>query len=134
MDAPPDPRTGDVIAAAASEVGNHVGAVALCCFTPTGDTARRLARQRSSLPLLALAHDESVRALLALSWGVDASVLPPTAGCPPGEVSRALVGTGRCQPGDLVVVVSGSQSGVPGTTDFLPVLRIESGHRVGDEM
>ncbi|MFC5728795.1 MULTISPECIES: pyruvate kinase [Nocardioides] len=134
MDALPDLRTGDAIAAAASEVGDHVGAVALCCFTRTGDTARRLARQRSSLPLLALAHDESVRALLALSWGVDASVLAPTAGCLPEEVSRALLGTGRFQAGDLVVVVSGSQSGVPGTTDSLRVLRIESGHRVRDEM
>jgi pyruvate kinase len=134
MDAPPGPRTGDAIAAAASEVGDHVGAVALCCFTRTGDTARRLARQRSSLPLVALAHDESVRALLALSWGVDASVLAPSAEGLPEEVSRALIGTGRCRAGDLVVVVSGSQSGVPGTTDSLRVVRIESGHRVGDEM
>ena len=124
----PDPRTGGAIAAAASEVGDHIGAVALCCFTRTGDTARRLARQRSPLPLLALAHDESVRSRLALSWGVDAAVLAPatTADSLPGEVSRALLDTGRCQYGDLVVVVSGSQGGVPGSTDSLRVLRVEA--------
>jgi pyruvate kinase len=126
-DACPDPRTGDAIAAAASEVGKHIGAVALCCFTRTGDTARRLARQRSPLPLLAFAHDESQRSRLALSWGVEAAVLAPatTADSLPREVSRALLETGRYQAGDLVVVVSGSQGGVPGSTDSLRVLRVD---------
>ena len=40
---------GDAIAAAACEVGRRIGAAALCCFTRTGDTALRLARQRSPL-------------------------------------------------------------------------------------
>jgi pyruvate kinase len=45
--------TGGAIARAAAEVGAAVGAKALVAFTMTGETARRLARYRSPIPLLA---------------------------------------------------------------------------------
>jgi pyruvate kinase len=117
----------DAVAAAACELGRRIGAMALCCFTRTGDTALRLARQRSRLPLLAFAHDESVRARLAFSWGIESAVLAPatTAETMPAEVNRGLSAMGMCQPGSLVVVVSGSRSGVAGCTDSVRVLRLE---------
>jgi pyruvate kinase len=120
-------RTGDAVAAAACEVGEAVGAVALCCLTRSGETARRLARRRSSLPLLALTHDEPVRNRLAFSWGVSASVLTPapTAETMPAVVGQALLELGACRAGELVVVVSGSQADVSGATDSLRVLRVE---------
>ncbi|HEX7826343.1 MAG TPA: pyruvate kinase [Mycobacterium sp.] len=118
---------GDAIAAAACEVGRRLGAAALLCFTRTGDTALRLAQQRSPLPLLAFVHDESVRARLAYSWGVESAVVAPVAKAETmaAEVSAALVAMGTCHPGDVVVVVSGSRSGVAGYTDSVRVLRIE---------
>ncbi|MDI3389554.1 pyruvate kinase [Streptomyces sp. B-S-A8] len=118
---------GDAIAAAACAVGRRLGAVALCCLTRTGDTARRLARRRPPLPLYALTHDDSVRVQLSLSWGVASAVLAPatTAETMPAEVSRLLLSMRACRPGDVVVVVSGSISGVPGSTDSLRVLRVE---------
>jgi pyruvate kinase len=121
-----DVGVGDAVAAAACELGRRLGAIALCCFTRTGDTALRLARQRSPLPLLAFAHDESVRARLAFSWGIESAVLAPatTAETLPTEVSRGLAAVGMCHTGSLVIVVSGSRSGVSGCTDSLRVLRI----------
>jgi pyruvate kinase len=118
---------GDAIAAAACEVGRRLGAAALCCFTRTGNTALRLAQQRSPLPLLAFVHDESVRARLAYSWGIESAVVAPAAKAETmaTEVSAALVSMGTCHPGDVVVVVSGSRSGVAGYTDSVRVLRIE---------
>jgi pyruvate kinase len=122
-----DPVFGDAIAVAACEVGRRLGAAALCCFTRTGDTALRLARQRSPLPLFVFAHDDSVRARMTFSWGIESAVLAPAAAAEsmPTEVSRALVAMGACHPGDVVVVVSGSRSGVAGYTDSVRVLRIE---------
>jgi pyruvate kinase len=116
---------GDAIGAAACELGQRLGAMALCCFTRTGDTALRLASQRSRLPLLAFAHDESVRARLAFSWGIESAVLAPaiTAETLPTEVIRGLAAMGMRDPGNLVVVVSGSTSGVSGCTDSVRVLR-----------
>jgi pyruvate kinase len=117
----------DAVAAAACELGRRIGAMALCCFTRTGDTALRLARQRSPLPLVAFAHDESVRARLAFSWGIESAVLAPatTAETMPAEVRRGLTAMGMCHPGSRVVVVSGSRSGVAGCTDSVRVLRLE---------
>lgn len=118
---------GDAIAAAACDVGRRLGAAALCCFTRTGDTALRLARQRSPLPLVVFAHDEAVRARLAFSWGIQSAVQAPAEAAEfmPGEVAKALLGMDACHPGDVVVVVSGSRSGVAGYTDSVRVLRIE---------
>jgi pyruvate kinase len=122
-----DVGVGEAVAAAACELGRRLGAKVLCCFTRTGDTALRLARQRSPLPLVAFAHDDSVRARLAFSWGIESAVLAPatTAENLPTEVSRGLAATGMSHPGSLVVVVSGSRSGVSGCTDSVRVLRIE---------
>ena len=124
-----DEETGvsDAVAAAACELGRRIGATALCCFTRTGDTALRLARQRSPLPLVAFAHDESVRARLAFTWGIESAVLAPatTAETMPAEVRRGLTAMGMCNPGSRVVVVSGSRSGVAGCTDSVRVLRLE---------
>jgi pyruvate kinase len=122
-----DAGISDAVAAAACELGRRIGAVALCCFTRSGDTAMRLARQRSPLPLIAFAHNESVRARLAFSWGIESAVLAPssTPETMPAEVSRGLSDLGISHPGSLVVVVSGSRSGVSGYTDRMRVLRIE---------
>jgi pyruvate kinase len=122
-----DASISDAVAAAACELGRRIGAVALCCFTRSGETAMRLARQRSPLPLIAFAHNESVRARLSFSWGIQSAVLAPssTQESMPAEVSRGLADFGISHPGSLVVVVSGSRSGVSGYTDRMRVLRIE---------
>ncbi|WP_067549380.1 pyruvate kinase [Nocardia crassostreae] len=117
--------TGAAIAAAAIAVGRRVGATALCCFTRTGDTARRLALQRSPLPLIAFTPDQEVRRRLALSWGVRAVALEPTdPAAMLAELSRILLSLGICREGDRVVVVFGARTGVPGATDSLRVLGV----------
>jgi pyruvate kinase len=122
-----DASISDAVAAAACELGRRIGAVALCCFTRSGDTAMRLARQRSPLPLIAFAHNESVRARLAFSWGIESAVLAPSGAQEslPAEVSRGLSALGISHPGRLVVVVSGGRSGVAGYTDRMRVLRLD---------
>jgi len=122
-----DASISDAVAAAACDLGRRIGAVALCCFTRSGDTVMRLARQRSPLPLIAFTHNDAVRARLAFSWGIQSAVLAPssTPETMPADVSRGLSALGISHPGSLVVVVSGSRSGVAGYTDRMRVLRIE---------
>ena len=62
---------GGAIARAAAEVGEAVGAKFLVAFTQSGDTARRLARHRSPIPVLAFTPERAVRNQLALTWGVE---------------------------------------------------------------
>jgi pyruvate kinase len=65
------PRTrGGVIAKAAAEVAQRVGARYLVAFTTSGDSARRLSRYRGPIPTLAFTPVAVVRSQLALSWGV----------------------------------------------------------------
>src|SRR6185312_8907364 len=71
--------TGSAIARAAAEVGAAVGARALVAFTMTGETARRLARCRSPIPLLAFTTESATRSQLALTWGAETFLVPPVA-------------------------------------------------------
>ena len=120
--------TGSAIARAAAEVGAAAGAKALVAFTMTGETARRLARYRSPIPLLAFTPQPSTRSQLALSWGVETFIVPPArhTDAMVRQVEEALLEIGRCDKGDMVVIVAGSPPGTPGRTNALRV------HRIGD--
>jgi pyruvate kinase len=120
--------TGSAIARAAAEVGTAVGARALVAFTMTGETARRLARCRSPIPLLVFTTESATRSQLALTWGAETFLVPPVAHTDDmvGQVQAALLQIARCADGDLVVIVAGSPPGTPGRTNALRV------HRIGD--
>jgi pyruvate kinase len=120
--------TGGAIARATVEVGAIVGAKALVAFTMTGETARRLARYRSPIPLLAFTTDPAVRSQLALTWGVETFIAPEVRHTDDmvHAVDSALVNANRCAIGDKIVIVAGSPPGSPGKTNALRV------HRIGD--
>jgi pyruvate kinase len=126
--AAPPASTGCAIARAAAEVGAVVGAKALVAFTMTGETARRLARYRSPIPLLAFTTKPVTRSQLALTWGAETFVVPEVAHTDDmvRQVEAGLLDIGRCGKGDLVVIVAGSPPGTPGRTNALRV------HRIGD--
>lgn len=120
--------TGGAIARGAVEVGAIVGAKALVAFTMTGETARRLARYRSPIPLLAFTTDPATRSQLALTWGVETFIVPEVQHTDDmvHQVDKSLVGLNRCAIGDKIVIVAGSPPGSPGRTNALRV------HRIGD--
>jgi pyruvate kinase len=120
--------TGGAVARAAAEVGAIVGATALVAFTMSGETARRLARYRSPIPLLAFTPEPATRSQLALAWGVETFIVPPVRHTDEmvRQVETALLDIGRCEKGDKVVIVAGSPPGTPGKTNALRV------HKIGD--
>lgn len=120
--------TGGAIARAAAEVGASVGARALVAFTMSGETARRLARYRSPIPLLAFTTQQGTRSQLALTWGVDTHCVTWVDNTDDmvRQVESELLNMGIYQRGDRIVVVSGSPPGTPGSTNSLRV------HRIGD--
>jgi pyruvate kinase len=122
-----DPHTtSGVITKVAAEVGERVGAKFLVAFTHSGDSARRLARLRSSIPVLAFTPVEQTQAALTLSWGVE-SFLVPMVGHTDDmirQVDKALIETGQIAEGERVVIVAGSPPGVAGHTNMVRVRRI----------
>jgi pyruvate kinase len=123
------PRTrGGVIAKAAAEVAERVGAKYLVAFTQSGDSARRLSRYRGPIPMLAFTPVPVVRSQLALSWGVETFLAEPVEHTDEmvRQVDEHLLRVGRVQEGDLVVIIAGAPPGIPGSTNALRI------HRMGD--
>ncbi len=124
------PRTkGGVISYAARDIGERLGAKALVAFTSSGDTVRRLARLHSPLPLLAFVTDPTMRSRLALTWGTETFVVPHADSTDDmiAQVDHALLGLGRYQRGDLVIIVAGAPPGTVGSTNLIQV------HRIGED-
>jgi pyruvate kinase len=115
--------TGGAIARAAAEVGAIVGAKALVAFTMSGETARRLARYRSPIPLLAFTSTPQVRGQLALTWGVQTFEVPFVHHTDDmvRQVEASLLTLGDFEKGDKIVIVAGSPPGNPGSTNALRV-------------
>ncbi|MET7638940.1 pyruvate kinase [Streptomyces sp. NPDC005438] len=121
------PRTqGGAVARAAAEIGDFLRAKYLVAFTRSGDTVRRLSRYRSPIPVLAFTPDEATRAQLNLSWGVETFLGPMvrTTDDMVRQVEEELLRIGRCEVGDLVVIIAGSPPGIPGSTNLVRVHHI----------
>ena len=118
------PRTkGGVIAKAAAEVAERVGAKYLVAFTQSGDSARRLARYRGEIPILAFTPEARVRSQLSLTWGVETFKTAPVEHTDEmvRQVDEQLLKIGRVKEGDLVVIIAGSPPGIPGSTNALRI-------------
>ncbi|KRV49424.1 pyruvate kinase [Wenjunlia vitaminophila] len=118
------PRTqGGSVARAAAEIGDYLDARALVAFTKSGDTARRLSRYRSPIPIMAFTTEEATRNQLTLSWGVETFVVPHVDNTDDmvSQVDQAMLALNRYREGDTVVVTAGSPPGVPGTTNMVRV-------------
>ncbi len=123
------PKTkGGAITKAAAEVGAIVGAKYLVTFTQSGDSARRTARLRSPIPILAFTPEIGTYNRMALDWGVEPELTPMVKHTDEmvKQVDNFLIKSKRCKEGELVVIVAGSPPGIPGSTNAMRV------HRVGD--
>ena len=124
-----NPKTkGGAITKAATEVGSTIGAKVLAAFTKTGDSARRMSRLRSPIPILALTPDKSTFNQMSLSWGVEPLLTPlvTTTDEMVKQVDAILIETKRVDKGEQIMIVAGSPPGIPGSTNAMRV------HRVGD--
>ncbi|NDH37798.1 MAG: pyruvate kinase [Actinobacteria bacterium] len=124
-----NPRTkGGAITKAATEVGQVIGAKVLATFTKSGDSARRMSRLRSNIPVVALTPDETTYRQLALSWGVEPFITPlvKTTDEMVKQVDAILIEEKRVTKGEAIMIVAGSPPGIPGSTNAMRV------HIIGD--
>ena len=123
------PRTkGGAVTKAAAEVGAIVGAKFLVTFTQSGDSARRISRLRSAIPIIAITPEEGTYNRLALSWGVEPLVTPMVKHTDEMvlQADKMLIDGKRAAIGEPVIIVAGSPPGIPGSTNAMRV------HTVGD--
>ena len=115
--------TADGIVAAAREIAEATEVAAVCCFTQSGSTAVKVARERPFLPIIALTPLVKTARRLCLSWGIRCKVT--------GEVdrfkwavinaARAAKEMGYATDDDQIVVTAGIPFNVAGTTNILRV-------------
>ena len=123
------PKTkGGAITRAAAEVGAIVDAKYLVTFTQSGDSARRISRLRSPLPILAITPEEGTYNRLALSWGIEPLISPMVKHTDDMvlQADRILIETKRAAIGEQVMIIAGAPPGIPGSTNAMRV------HTVGD--
>ena len=127
----PDPTTADALSEAAKNIAATVSAVAIICFTKSGSTARRVARERPSVPLLVLTPSVETARRLGLLWGAHAVHTRDVDSFEEmvAKAKRMALRHKIAKAGDRVIVMAGVPFGTPGSTNVLHVVRI-----IGDEL
>ncbi len=124
---PPEHTNPDAISAAACQVAATVGAAAIVSFTSSGATALRAARERPSVPILALTPNLATARRLALLWGAHCVHLPDIRNFN-DMVQKAVRAAYReeiAKSGERVVITAGVPFGTPGSTNVLRIAWID---------
>jgi pyruvate kinase len=119
----PEATTADAIMAAAHQVAETVKVASIVCYTRSGSTGLRAARERPNVPVLAFTPVVSTARRLALSWGIHC-VLTEDASDIDDMVNRACriaFREGFAKAGERVIVTAGLPFGTPGATNLLRV-------------
>jgi len=121
--AEPEATTGDAIADAAQQIAETLDLSAIICWTDSGTTAVRVARERPKPPVVAITPKMTTGRKLALVWGVHC-VIAETAHDVDDMVDRAgriAFRDGFARAGERVIVVAGIPFGTPGATNMLRI-------------
>jgi pyruvate kinase len=121
--ASPEATGADAIADAARHIADTLDMAAVICWTSSGSTALRVARERPRPPVVALSPNMSTGRRLAVVWGVHC-VVTEDAHDQDDMVDRACriaFKEGFARPGQRVVIVAGVPLGTPGATNMLRI-------------
>jgi len=121
-----EPTTADALAGSARQIASTVSAKAMICYTSSGSTARRIARERPPVPILAMSASVTTARRLGLLWGAhavhtrDVSSFEEMVAKARRMVQRHGMAKGR----DRVVIMAGVPFGEAGSTNVLHVVRL----------
>jgi pyruvate kinase len=122
----PEATTPDAIANAARTIAETLKVAAIVCYTGSGSTGLRAARERPGVPILALTPETSTGRRLAVVWGLHC-VLTEDAKDFDDMVLRACriaLHEGFAKVGERIVITAGVPLGTPGRTNLLRIATI----------
>lgn len=119
----PDATTADALSHAAAGIAKTVDAAAIICFTASGATARRVARERPGVPLLMLTPKLDVARRMGILWGAHAVQTKDV------DSFEDMIAKGKRMAlryhlgsaGSKLVMTAGVPFGTPGSTNVLHV-------------
>ena len=120
---------GDVaeaVCCAMRRVVSLLQASTIVCYTGSGQTSLRAARERPESPILSLTPNVATARRLALAWGVHSVHTQDVSNAEEmTEVARQLARReGFARPGEFVVTIAGMPFGTPGTTNLLRIATV----------
>ncbi|MEO6387638.1 MAG: pyruvate kinase [Croceibacterium sp.] len=131
LDTQPDPTTADALAHACMTIADTVAINAITVFTSTGSSARRVSRERPSVPVMVLTPSVGVARKVALLWGAHPVTIKDIGSFEEmiAKGKRMAIRHGFGGAGTKLVVMAGVPFGVSGATNLLHVVTL-----VGDEL
>ncbi|KAB2911626.1 MAG: pyruvate kinase [Hyphomicrobiaceae bacterium] len=124
---PPQATAADAIAAAAHTVADTLKLAGIICYTATGSTALRVARERPGLPVIGLSPVVATGRKLALVWGVHCVLTsdPENQAAMVRKACRIAFDEGFAKAGEGVIIVAGVPLGSPGTTNMIRIAYLD---------
>jgi pyruvate kinase len=125
---PPEATGADAISLAARQIAETLNLSAIVCYTSSGTTGLRAARERPEVPVLALSPIIETARRLSVVWGLhcvvtgDAESLDDMV----NRACRITVKEGFGKPGDRIIISAGVPLGTPGATNMLRIAYIGS--------
>lgn len=131
LDTPPDRTTADALSHACMTIADTVAIKAVTVFTGSGSTARRVARERPSVPMLVLTPSVNTARRVALLWGAHAVATKDIGSFEEmiAKGKRMALRHGFAKGGDKLIALAGVPFGTPGSTNLLHVVTL-----AGDEL
>jgi pyruvate kinase len=124
----PEATGADAIADAARQIAETLDLPAIVCWTFSGSTALRVARERPKSPVVAISPNETAARKLAVAWGVH-SVIAEDAHDQDDMVDRAsrwAFRDGFAKAGQRILIVAGVPLGTPGATNMVRIAFVGS--------
>jgi pyruvate kinase len=128
---PAEATTADALSESAAQIVRILSASAMACYTASGSTARRIARERAQVPTLAMTASMKVSRRLGLQWGVHAVHTRDVNNFEEmvGKAKRMVLRHHLAEAGDRVLIMAGVPFRTSGSTNVIHVVKI-----VGDEL
>jgi pyruvate kinase len=128
---PAEPTTADALSESAAEIARIIDARAMACYTSSGSTARRIARERPPVPILVMTASRHVARRLGLLWGAHAVHTRDVGSFEEmvGKARRMALRHRLAGPGERIVIMAGVPFGISGSTNVIHVVKL-----AGDEL
>ena len=119
----PEATGADAISAAARTVAETLNLAAIICYTASGATSLRAARERPHQPILALTPIPGTARKLSVVWGLHCVLTddPRDLDDMVAKASRIAYQEGFALPGQRVIISAGVPLGTPGATNMLRI-------------
>ncbi|MBE7184682.1 MAG: pyruvate kinase [Methylobacterium mesophilicum] len=129
----PEATSADAVSAAARQMADTLRLAAIVCYTASGNTGLRAARERPRVPIIALSPVLGTARRLSLLWGTHCVVTEDAADLD-DMVNRACRITQEetfGNAGERVIIMAGVPLRTPGTTNMLRIAYLGGANGVG---